>query len=112
MEDAVVLRVAPALARKLIASVGLANLTSATGACVVGDGEELTPAEAAAILGVSPATVRRYEKRDILKPSRRLPGSRHRRYSRAAVNELKRKIDAGELDADSDHREPPLNGGA
>lgn len=62
-------------------------------------GDELTPAEAAEILGVSASTVRRYEDRSLLAPSRRLPGSRHRRYRRADVDELKRKIDAGELDA-------------
>jgi excisionase family DNA binding protein len=85
-------------ATQLIASVGLGNLTSPTGAHVVGDGDELTPTEAARILGVSASTVRRYEDRGYLAPTRRLPGSGHRRYRRADVVELKRKIDAGELD--------------
>ncbi len=53
--------------------------------------DELTPAQVAKELKVSPATVRRWEKAGVLAPSRRLPGSRHRRYSRAAVEELQRK---------------------
>lgn len=99
MEDALTLRVAPACVRKLIESVGLTNLTSATGVHVVGDGAEMLPAQAAEILGVSPSTVRRFESKGWLKPKRRLP-SGHRRYSRDDVVELKRKIDEGELHDD------------
>ncbi len=55
---------------------------------MVGSGDELTPAEAAEILGVSPSTVRRYEESGILVP-RRLPGSGHRRYKRAEVEALR-----------------------
>jgi excisionase family DNA binding protein len=59
---------------------------------MVGDGEELTPQEVADLLGVSPATVRRWEEREILRPSRRLPGSGHRRYRRADVDALQEQI--------------------
>lgn len=54
---------------------------------------ELTPAEAAAELSVSTATVRRWEKRRVLVPSRRLPGSLHRRYSRSEVEALRQLIE-------------------
>lgn len=55
---------------------------------MIGTGGELTPAEAAEILGVSASTVRRYEDRGLLKP-RRLIGSGHRRYARADVERLR-----------------------
>lgn len=55
--------------------------------------DELTPGEVAQEFNVSPATVRRWEQRGLLVPSRRLPGSRHRRYSRAAVDALKAKLE-------------------
>lgn len=90
----------PDAVRTLIDSVSWADLRGLTGVRVVGDGDELSPAEAGEILGVSASTVRRYEIRGLLAPSRRLPGSRHRRYKRAEVQELKRKIDEGELDAE------------
>lgn len=64
------------------------NSTSPTGSDVVGSGDELTPAEAAKILGVSPSTVRRYEESGLLVP-RRLLGSGHRRYRRAEVEALR-----------------------
>ncbi|MEV5211265.1 helix-turn-helix domain-containing protein [Micromonospora sp. NPDC053740] len=65
-------------------------------------GDELTPSEVAAELGVSPATVRRWEKRGVLTPSRRLPGEHgHRRYSRSAVDALKKKF-APKPESDSD----------
>jgi MerR-like DNA binding protein len=65
----------------------------------VSDGKaELTPAEVARELGVSPSTVRRYEERGILAPARRLPRSRYRRYARADVETAKRRIAAGEFD--------------
>lgn len=60
--------------------------------------EELTPSEVANELNVSASTVRRYEDMGIIKPTRRLPRSGHRRYSRAAVEEAKRRIAAGEFD--------------
>jgi excisionase family DNA binding protein len=66
----------------------LLNSTSPTGSDVVGSGDELTPAEAGEILGVSPSTVRRYEERGLLTP-RRLHGSGHRRYRRADVEALR-----------------------
>jgi excisionase family DNA binding protein len=56
--------------------------------------DELTPAEVAREFNVSPATVRRWEESGVLAPTRRLPGSGHRRYSRAAVDALKAKIEA------------------
>lgn len=54
---------------------------------------ELTPVEVAREFNVHPSTVRRWEAAGILTPTRRLPGSRHRRYSRAAVDTLKRALD-------------------
>lgn len=63
--------------------------------------EELTPTEVARELRVSPSTVRRWEESDILKPTRRLPGSGHRRYSRAAVDALKQRLAAsGQFEAE------------
>lgn len=97
MEDTSALRFPPVAAR-LIESVRLANSTRRTGARVAAD-SELSPAQVAREFKVSPATVRRWEKSGILKPTRRLPGSNYRRYSRQAVDELHRKIRAGELDA-------------
>lgn len=60
--------------------------------------DELTPAQVAKRLGVSPSTIRRYEERGILVPTRRLPGSGYRRYSEEAVKEAERRIAAGEFD--------------
>lgn len=54
----------------------------------MGRDNELTPQQVADLLGVSPSTVRRYEDSGILKPSRRLRGSGHRRYARADVDRL------------------------
>lgn len=51
--------------------------------------DELTPQQAADLLGVSSATVRRWEDRGIIAPTRRLPGSSHRRYSRTEVERLR-----------------------
>lgn len=59
--------------------------------------DELTPAQVAKRLGVSPSTVRRYEERGFLIP-RRMPGSRWRRYSDEAVKEFERRYAAGEFD--------------
>lgn len=55
--------------------------------------DEMTPSEVAREFDVSPATVRRWELSGILAPSRRLPGSKHRRYSRVAVAELRKRLD-------------------
>jgi excisionase family DNA binding protein len=63
--------------------------------------DELTPGEVAQELGVSAPTVRRWEQRGVLKPSRKLPGSNHRRYSRADVEALKKTMRASEDDASS-----------
>lgn len=61
---------------------------------------ELWVSEAAEILGVSASTVRAYERRKppLLKPARRLPGSRYRVYDRDQVVELRRRIDSGEVE--------------
>jgi len=66
---------------------------------VVGESDELSPVEAGRILKVSPATVRRYEGRGLLKPSRRLPGSGYRRYRRTEVEALAKAIEDGTVDA-------------
>ncbi len=84
------------LARKLITSVGLVNLTRLYEVTVVGKGNELTPAEVAGEFNVSPATVRRWEKSGILAPTRRMPRSGHRRYSRADVDALHARLKAGD----------------
>jgi len=65
--------------------------------------DELTPAEVARELDVSPATVRRWEGSGLLKPTRRLPsatGRGHRRYSRESVEALKKRF-AGEEAAET-----------
>lgn len=70
----------------------MGDLTTSLGEAMGKD--EMTPVEVARVFDVSPATVRRWEKAGILAPSRRLPGSKHRRYSKAAVEDLKRRLDA------------------
>ncbi len=81
----------------MIEPIELTDLTSpANKADMIGDGSELTPLEVAREFRVSPATVRRWEAAGILKPSRRLPGSKHRRYSRAAVDALKTALEQDE----------------
>lgn len=62
------------------------------------DSDELTPAQVAREFKVSTQTVRRWEQRDMLKPTRRLPQSQYRRYSREAVEDFRRRLDAGEFD--------------
>jgi hypothetical protein len=57
--------------------------------------DELTPADVAREFDVSAATVRRWETRGILKPTRKLPGSKHRRYSRADIDAFHRKLETG-----------------
>ncbi len=58
----------------------------------------MTPAQVAREFKVSAQTVRRWEQRDMLKPTRRLPKSKYRRYSREAVEDFRRRVDAGEFD--------------
>jgi hypothetical protein len=82
----------------LIASVSLANLTGVAEAANVTDDLELTPADVAREFKVSTPTVRRWGARGWLVPTRRLPGSRHRRYTRTAVEEFRRRYEAGEFD--------------
>lgn len=96
------MRVAGLLAQRLITSVGLANLTGSQEVTVVGKGDELTPSEVASEFNVSPATVRRWGTRGWLPPTRRMPGSGYRRYSRADVDAFRQRLDAGEYDEASD----------
>ncbi len=62
------------------------------------DSDEMTPAQVAREFKVSAQTVRRWEERDMLKPTRRLPRSNYRRYSREDIERFKRRLDAGEFD--------------
>ncbi len=84
----------PAFPPRSITSVQLGHLTALLipEATMTAD-EELGPSEVAKEFNVSPATVRRWEKAGILTPTRRLPGSRYRRYSRAAVDALHRRLE-------------------
>lgn len=80
-------------------SVALVDLASTfTGAAEM---EELTPADVAREFKVSPATVRRWEDKGILKPVRRLPGSHYRRYSRESVEALKAQQAAEQQEKDA-----------
>ena len=54
--------------------------------------EELSPIAVAREFNVSASTVRRWESAGVLAPTRRLPGSGCRRYSRDAVNALKHSL--------------------
>ena len=80
----------PTNLRTLAGSIALGESTTALGAEMGKD--EMTPAEVAREFEVSPATVRRWEAAGILAPTRRLPGSKHRRYSKAAVEALKKRL--------------------
>lgn len=60
------------------------------------DDEWLLPHEAAALLGVSPSTLRRMESRGDIPPARRLPGSKHRRWRRRVIEAL---VDNGDAAA-------------
>ncbi len=82
-------------ARDLSESVTLGDLTASHLGEPMPD-DELTPGEVARELGVSPATVRRWEERGVLSPSRRFPGSGHRRYSRASVEALRKLMADGD----------------
>ncbi len=53
---------------------------------------ELSPSAVAREFNVSPSTVRRWEDSKVLIPTRRLPGSNFRRYSRESVDDLKRRM--------------------
>jgi len=91
------------LARHLIASVGLANSTPLIRTLnLARDPSELTPAQVAAEFRVSPSTVRRWEKAKMLLPTRRLPGSGYRRYSRADVEAFKVRLAEQQRSVDGD----------
>jgi MerR-like DNA binding protein len=98
MSEATVIPSATPLAPQLTRPIRLVKLAKKAGARVTDGKNEMTPAQVAQELGVSPSTVRRYEKRGIIAPARRLPGSRYRRYSRADVETTKKRIEAGEFD--------------
>lgn len=84
-----------AIASRSLISVQLGNLKALlTPEATMTADDELTPSQVAKEFNVSPATVRRWEKAGVLTPSRRLPGSRHRRYSRASVDKLRAELAA------------------
>jgi hypothetical protein len=99
MSDMTAPRTAMPLAPQLTRPIRLVKLANRAGARVADGRDEMTPAQAALELGVSPSTIRRYEERGILAPARRLPGSRYRRYARADVERAKQRIAAGEFDS-------------
>jgi len=90
--ETVILHRPPPVETGAASSVTLSDLEDLIAEEAMGK-DELTPTEVAREFNVSPATVRRWEKSGILVPSRRLPGSKHRRYSRSAVEALKREQD-------------------
>lgn len=98
MDEAMSRRVMLDVALEVLTSVGLANLAALTEVKMVGDGTELTPAEVAKEFKVSPATVRRWGTRGWLKPTRRLPGSAYRRYSRSDLDAFRIRLEAGEFE--------------
>jgi hypothetical protein len=90
----------PTGAMSPVASIRFAELTtSASEAQMASD--ELTPSDVAREFNVSPTTVRRWDKRGWLKPTHLLPGSRHRRYSRADVEAFKKRVAEGAFDETS-----------
>lgn len=62
------------------------------------DDDNLTTSAVAKILRVSDATVRRWDTNNVLKPARKLPGSKHRRYRRSDVEEFRDRLERGEID--------------
>lgn len=63
-------------------------------------GDELTPKDVAREFNVSTSTVRRWDRPGWLRPTRILPGSRHRRYSRQDVDAFRKLYDEGLLDGE------------
>jgi excisionase family DNA binding protein len=59
---------------------------------------DLSPTEVARELKVSASTVRRWSDKGWLKPTQILPGSNYRRYSREAIEDFRRRHQAGEFD--------------
>ena len=61
----------------------------------IGKAEYITVSEAGEILGVSPATVRLWTEKGVLK-TKRHPVNRYRLYKKEEVTKLLRKIEKGE----------------
>jgi len=62
--------------------------------------EGLTVSEAAERLDVSAATMRRWDKRGILVPAMRFPGSGHRRYSEEQIEAFRQSLHGGDEQAE------------
>lgn len=71
------------------------------------DDQDMTVGQVAKFCGVSADTVRRWEERGVLSPSRRLPGSGHRRYSKRDVEEALRAVGLAASDATTRLAGPP-----
>lgn len=78
--------------------IPLIELTNSTSEAQMAS-EELRPSDVAREFKVSPTTVRRWGKRGWLTPTRTLPGSKYRRYSREDVEAFRKRLEAGEFDA-------------